>query len=125
MEYLLKEEVINRLEQIIESIDVLLERNTDITSVEDYLSTPWGMTLLDANLMRIQFIGKTALAIDKKTDKSLLANYPEIPWKQIFGMRNYISHQYADIDPDMVFIVIRKHLNPLKSTIQQIIKDLK
>lgn len=125
MEYLLKEEVINRLEQIIESIDVLLERNTDITSVEDYLSTPWGMTLLDANLMRIQFIGETALAIDKKTDKSLLANYPEIPWKQIFGMRNYISHQYADIDPDMVLIVIRKHLNPLKSTIQQIIQDLK
>lgn len=40
MEYLLKEEIINRLEQIIESIDVLLERNQDITSVEDYLSTP-------------------------------------------------------------------------------------
>lgn len=125
MEYLLKEEVINRLEQIIESIDVLLERNTDITSVEDYLSTPWGMTLLDANLMRIQFIGETASAIDKKTDKSLLANYPEIPWKQIFGMRNYISHQYAEIDPDMVLIVIRKHLNPLKITVQQIIQDLK
>ncbi|WP_347396508.1 HepT-like ribonuclease domain-containing protein, partial [Parabacteroides leei] len=102
MESQLKEEVINRLEQIVESIDVLLERNKEITSVEDYLSTPWGMTLLDANLMRIQFIGETASAIDKKTDKLLLVNYPEIPWKQIFGMRNYISHQYADIDPDMV-----------------------
>ena len=72
MEYQLKEEVVNRLEQIIESIDVILERNKDITSIEDYLSTPWGMTLLDANLMRIQFIGETASAIDKKTDKSLL-----------------------------------------------------
>ncbi|WP_455638486.1 HepT-like ribonuclease domain-containing protein [Parabacteroides sp.] len=125
MEYQLKEEVINRLEQIIESIDVLLERNREITSVEDYLSTPWGMTLLDANLMRIQFIGETALAIDKKTEKSLLVNYPEIPWKQIFGMRNYISHQYADIDPDMVLVVIRKHLAPLKVTVQNIIQDLK
>lgn len=125
MEYQLKEEVVNRLEQIIESIDVILERNKDITSIEDYLSTPWGMTLLDANLMRIQFIGETASAIDKKTDKSLLVNYPEIPWRQIFGMRNYISHQYADIDPDMVLVVIRKHLNPLKTTVQQIIQDLK
>lgn len=124
MEYQLKEEIINRLEQLIDSIDVLLERNKDITSVEDYLSTPWGMTLLDANLMRIQFIGETALAVDKKTDKALLINYPDIPWKQIFGMRSYISHQYADIDPDMVFIVIRKYLKPLKSTVQQIIKDL-
>ena len=124
MEYQLKEEIVNRLELLIESIDVLLERNKKITSVEDYLSTPWGMTLLDANLMRIQFIGETALAVDKKTDKMLLINYPEIPWKQIFGMRNYISHQYADVDPDMVFIVIRKHLKPLKITVQQIINDL-
>ncbi|MCS2892075.1 DUF86 domain-containing protein [Parabacteroides faecis] len=124
MESQLKEEVINRLEQIVESIDVLLERNKEITSVEDYLSTPWGMTLLDANLMRIQFIGETASAIDKKTDKLLLVNYPEIPWKQIFGMRNYISHQYADIDPDMVLLVVRKHLSPLKVTVQQIIQDL-
>ncbi|WP_370861771.1 antitoxin [Parabacteroides faecis] len=88
MEYQLKEEIVNRLELLIESIDVLLERNKKITSVEDYLSTPWGMTLLDANLMRIQFIGETALAVDKKTDKMLLINYPEIPWKQIFGMQN-------------------------------------
>ncbi|GGJ94155.1 HepT-like ribonuclease domain-containing protein [Parabacteroides faecis] len=124
MEYQLKEEIVNRLELLIESIDVLLERNKKITSVEDYLSTPWGMTLLDANLMRIQFIGETALAVDKKTDKMLLINYPEIPWKQIFGMRNYISHQYADVDPDMVLIVIRKHLKPLKATVQQIINDL-
>ncbi len=124
MESQLKEEVINRLEQIVESIDVLLERNKEITSVEDYLSTPWGMTLLDANLMRIQFIGETASAIDKKTDKLLLVNYPEIPWKQIFGMRNYISHQYADIDPDMVLVVVRKHLSPLKVTVQRIIQDL-
>ena len=124
MESQLKEEVINRLEQIVESIDVLLERNKEITSVEDYLSTPWGMTLLDANLMRIQFIGETASAIDKKTDKLLLVNYPEIPWKQIFGMRNYISHQYADIDPDMVLVVVRKHLSPLKVTAQRIIQDL-
>lgn len=83
------------------------------------------MTLLDANLMRIQFIGETASAIDKKTDKLLLANYPEIPWKQIFGMRNYISHQYADIDPDMVLVVVRKHLNPLKVTVQRIIQELR
>ncbi len=58
MEYQLKEEVVNRLEQIIESIDVILERNKNITSIEDYLSTPWGMTLLDANLMRTSLLAK-------------------------------------------------------------------
>lgn len=124
MESLLKEEILERFRLIVESINVIEERNRNVSSVDDYLLTPWGMTLLDANLMRIQFIGETASSIDKKTNKLLLVNYPEIPWKQVFSMRNYISHQYADIDPEMVFQTIRKHLPLLKITVQQIISDL-
>lgn len=124
MQFTLKEEVISQLKLILESIQILEERNKEISSVDDFLSSPWGMTLLDANLMRIQFIGETALAIDKKTNKGLFVNYPQIPWKQIYSMRNFISHQYADIDPEMIFITIRKHLPLLKSTVKQIIEDL-
>lgn len=119
-----KEEVIEQLNLILESIGIIEERNKDILSVDDFLSTPWGMTLLDANLMRIQFIGETASSIDRKTDKLLFCNYPQIPWKQIYSMRNFISHQYADIDPEMVFVTLKKHIPSLKATIEQIIKDL-
>ena len=124
MQYTLKEEVIEQLKQILESIHMLEERNKEISSVHDFLSSPWGMTLLDANLMRIQFIGETASAIDKKTDKTLFVNYPQIPWKQIYSMRNFISHQYADIDPEMILVTLRKHIPLLESTVKQIIEDL-
>lgn len=124
MQYTLKEEIIEQLKIVLESILIVHERNKEITSVDDYLSSPWGMTILDATLMRIQFIGETILAIDRKTNNQLFPNYPQIPWKQIYGMRNFISHQYADIDPDMVLVTLNKHLPPLKYTIERIIEDL-
>ena len=77
------------------------------------------------HILRIQFIGETASSIDKKTHKTLFENYPHIPWKQIYSMRNYISHQYADIDPEMILVTIHKHLPPLQHTVKQIITDLK
>lgn len=82
------------------------------------------MTILDTNLMRIQFIGETASSIDRKTNKSLFINYPEIPWQQIYSIRNFISHQYADIDPEMILVTLKKYLPPLKATVKQIITDL-
>lgn len=82
------------------------------------------MTILDANLMRIQFIGETAASIDRKTNKELFLDYPQIPWKQIYSMRNFISHQYADIDPEMILVTLEKHLPNLKSTVKKIIDDL-
>ncbi|HBG41935.1 MAG TPA: antitoxin [Porphyromonadaceae bacterium] len=124
MQSTLKEEIIELLNTMLDSIRILEERNKNVQSVNDFLSTPWGMTLLDANLMRIQFIGETASAIDKKTDKSLFIDYPNIPWKQIYSMRNFISHQYADIDPEMILVTLKKHIPPLKLTIKQIINDL-
>ena len=121
---MLKEEVLEQLNLISESIRIIEERNKNIASVDDFLSTPLGMTLLDANLMRIQFIGETASSIDKKTDRLLFCDYPQIPWEQTYSMRNFISHQYADIDPEMIFVTLKKHLPRLKSVIEQIIKDL-
>lgn len=46
MQYTLKEEVIEQLKLILESIHMLEERNKEISSVHDFLSSPWGMTLL-------------------------------------------------------------------------------
>ena len=125
MEYTLREEVIEQLQLILESINIIQERNKEIVTVSDYTSSTWGMTVLDATLMRIQFIGETASSIDKKTHKTLFENYPHNPWKQIYSMRNYISHQYADIDPEMILVTIHKHLPPLQHTVKQIITDLK
>lgn len=83
-----------------------------------------GMTILDACIMRIQVIGETIKSIDDKTKGTLFFLYPDIPWKKIIGLRNIISHEYANIDYDIIWIVITKHLSELSETIHRIKSDL-
>lgn len=124
MEYTLKEEIQDKFLQISESISIIEERCKNIQHVDDFLLSPWGMTILDACIMRIQVIGETIKAIDDKTQKDFLKNYPQIPWTKVIGLRNIISHEYANIDYEIIWVVIQKHLPPLKETVAQIINDL-
>jgi nucleotidyltransferase len=124
MESTLKEEIKDRLLQIEESITIIEDRCKDIQKIDDFLLSPWGMTILDACIMRIQVIGETIKAIDDKTQKTLLINYTQIPWTKVIGLRNIISHEYANIDYEIIWVVIRKHLPPLKKTVANIIQDL-
>src|SRR2546423_112647 len=40
------------------------------------------------------------------------AAHPEIPWRQITGMRHRLIHGYADVDLDRVWTVLRDDLDP-------------
>lgn len=92
--------------------------------MDDLLQTPWGITVLDASIMRLQVIGETIKAIDDKTRQTLLINYPQVPWRKIIGLRNIISHEYANIDYDIIWVVIHKYLPTLKETVLLIHKEL-
>lgn len=124
MEFTLKEEIIDKLNQIVESIEVIRQRSRGFQTVDDCLMSMFGMTVLDSCIMRIQVVGETIKSIDDKTKGELLGHYPEIPWKKIVGLRNIISHEYANIDYDVIWIVITKHLPTLLEVINRMKKDL-
>lgn len=124
MEFTLKEEIIDKLNQIVESIEVIQQRSRGFQTVDDCLMSMFGMTVLDACIMRIQVVGETIKSIDDKTKGELLGHYSEIPWKKIVGLRNIISHEYANIDYDVIWIVITKHLPTLLEVINRMKKDL-
>lgn len=121
----LKEEIIDKLEQISESIEIIQERCKDYHTIDDFLQTPWGMTIIDACIMRLQVIGETIRGIDDKTHKELLSRYPQVPWHKIIGLRNIISHEYANIDYDIIWIVIDRHLSPLKEAVEFVKQDMR
>jgi uncharacterized protein with HEPN domain len=50
----------------------------------------------------IQIIGEAARLVSDES-KSL---HPEIPWRQISGMRNHVVHRYFNVDLEMVWQVI-------------------
>ena len=124
MEYTLKEEIIDKFIQVEESIDIIQQRRKGFQTLNDCMQSMLGMTILDACIMRIQVIGETIKSIDEKTKGTLFSLYPDIPWKKIIGLRNIISHEYANIDYDIIWIVITKHLSELSETIHRIKSDL-
>jgi len=62
-----------------------------------------GLLKLDGISMRLIAIGEGFKNIDKLSDNKLLTNYPNIPWKQVKGIRDILSHHYFDLDAETIF----------------------
>lgn len=108
-----REVLLDILHQIKNSIENLKTWNRDITDMNQLLMSPSGMQALAGNCMTIMAIGEGFRKIDKITEGQLLLLRPEIPWRQVFGLRNRIAHGYFDIDVDIISEVINDDLQPL------------
>lgn len=49
--------------------------------------------------------------------------HPEIDWKKISGFRNILTHQYLEIDLEVVWNIIENYLHSLKTTIEAISQE--
>ncbi len=65
----------------------------------------------------LEIIGEAARSIPQGFKDS----HPEIPWKQINGMRNILVHQYFGINRDRVWAVIEADLPNLKKGVDAIL----
>ena len=115
---MLSNRVLGTLLQIKEAISQLQEWNIHIQSAEDYYRSPEGAKNLAASCMLIEAIGEGFRQIDKQTQSQLLIERPEIPWRDVIGIRNHIAHGYFDIDGDIVFDVVKNNLAELLSAVE-------
>ena len=111
----------DRLEAIMESIELIQEWSNGRTTVNDFMTSPTGVMAFNACVMRFQIIGEHVGKLLKDDGKPLDA-YSEIPWQAIYGLRNIISHEYANIDEDIIVSVINDDLAPLKSAIEELLE---
>jgi len=124
MQSLSKDVLLDLLELIIEKSTLVINRNKQIQTINDFLSSPERMEKFDAACMLIQVIGETAKKIDDRTHSNLFKLYPQVYWRGVFGCRNIISHEYGNVDPAQILSIIKKYLPELISCIQQIINDI-
>ncbi len=52
---------------------------------------------------------------------SLQAQHPEIPWKQIAGTRDRLSHGYDETDYAILWDAARNDLEPLIAAVEQML----
>ncbi len=119
-----KEIVLNLLENMIGATEKILYRNRNITSIDDYLKDDSSLMLLDSLCMQLIAIGEAVKKIDKETDKQLLKAYPQIPWREVAGMRDILSHHYFDLNAEVVFEVTTGHIEELQIVLKKIVEDI-
>lgn len=119
-----KEKALATLSQIRQAILQVQEWNKDKESADDFMTSPDGMKDLAASSMLIEAIGEGFKNIDKLTDGKLLPLRPEIPWKEVKGIRDKIAHGYFDIDADIIFESARYDLPELMPAIDFFINKL-
>ena len=119
-----REMVLDGLHNIEETLLHILDRASWIETVDDLLSSPDGVDVLDIAAIRLMAVGEEIKKIDKRSKGDLLPKYPEIEWKNIMGFRDVIAHAYFHIDAAVVFDTLQNNVRPLLATVQKIIADL-
>jgi uncharacterized protein with HEPN domain len=67
----------------------------------------------------LEIIGEAA----KRLPLSLREEYPDVPWKNMAGMRDRIIHGYDTVDLQIVWDVVKVDIPLIRPRIQQILVD--
>jgi uncharacterized protein with HEPN domain len=74
-----------------------------------------------AVVWKLEVIGEAS----KNVPASIRSKYKELPWKDMAGMRDKISHFYFGIDYQIVWEVVRRKLPIVKPVVKKMLKELK
>ena len=117
--------ILSTLEDIAFSLELIKDRCSDINSCDDFLKNNEGLERLDGISMRLIAIGEGFKNIDKLSQNKLLVNYPSIPWKQVKGIRDILSHHYFNLDAEIIFEICENSIEKLLRVAKEIITDIK
>ena len=90
------------IEHILESI-ALIEKYIEDRTKADFFNS---VQLQDSVIRRIEIIGEAV----KNLSTKLKEKYPEIPWRNIAGMRDLLIHEYFGIDLELTWKVVIKDI---------------
>jgi uncharacterized protein with HEPN domain len=73
----------------------------------------------DAIIRNLQVMGEAAKKVSAETRKA----HPDIPWKDIAGMRDRVVHDYFGVSLDIVWDVVAHHVPPLLERMRSSLGD--
>lgn len=83
----------------------------------DFEHFKWDYKTVDAVIRNFEIIGEAS----KNLDERLKEKYPEVPWKEMYYLRNKVSHEYFGVDYEIIWDVATNYLPENKIQIDQII----
>jgi uncharacterized protein with HEPN domain len=67
----------------------------------------------------LQIIGEAVNALPD----DLITQYAEVPWAQIVGFRNLVTHEYFRVSPNLVWAIVQADLLNLKQTVESMLQE--
>jgi uncharacterized protein with HEPN domain len=68
----------------------------------------------------LEIVGEAA----KKIPPEVRQRYSDLPWREMAGMRDKLSHDYFGVDLRRVFETVRQDLPPLRASLEKILQDI-
>ena len=119
-----KERVLALLKAGMDEMHLLLEMNRDIRNPDDFISDLSGMVIFRACGMSLQYITESFVKIRNLCGRSFFNPYKTIPWDSVFGMRNFLSHEYGDVDTEGIFNTVKTSIPELLEVSGMIYQDV-
>lgn len=105
------------------SVEEIIESLTMIESYTRYVTQSGfkqGFLLQDAVIHRLEIIGDAA----KNIPEDFRNAHPEIPWKEIAGLRDILIHAYFQVNIDRVWNVMKHELPDIKRKLLKVVQKL-
>lgn len=74
----------------------------------------------DAVIRKMEIIGEAA----KNVPENIKAQYKNIPWKKMVGLRNLTIHEYFGVDLSIIWEIVTKNIPAAKPDIQKVLEDM-
>lgn len=94
--------------------EVLKERDISLSNINDDELIQWIVTVPIYN------IGEQIYNISN----DLKENYPDLPWREVSGLRHRLVHDYDDIKWDMIKRIMEEEMDPFINQLREILKTL-
>jgi len=101
------------LAHIVEEMD-FLANHCEVVGIDKLMSDE---VLRRACIKSIEIIGEAS----RNVSDGLKEEHPEIPWRQMIGMRNKLVHHYFGVDWEIVDDAIRNELPEIRLNILKIV----
>jgi uncharacterized protein with HEPN domain len=103
------------LRHVLDAIDTVNEYLQGVNE-EKFKNT---RLIQDGVIRQIEIVGEAVRHISKDLRKT----YPEIPWRDVAGMRDKLIHGYFGVDIEKVWDTAKDDLPILRKQVVQILKD--